>query len=179
MNDVAIYSRAAQKYRPKRVKLLWIAHAPPKGGERYFYFETMSGRDSLFREVMRAMAQATGSRECDMPCAGDSKIALLRRFRACGCFLIDLCKDLSHTMEYWWPTTRQEICDLNPRRILLVKVDVCRFVRPKLCDMNKYDRLLTTEDVPFPGSGQQTRFHQKVDPLLRKLYHGCDCWRRG
>ena len=180
MTDLDRYRLAAGKYKPDRVKLLWIAHAPPEGGKRYFYFETMSEPpgDSLFREVMRAMARAMGFPDPDIR-GGDSKAPLLQRFQACGCSLIDVCKDLSHTMEYWWPTTRQEICDLNPRRILLVKVDVCGFVRPKLCDMNKYDRLLTTEDVPFPGSGQQTRFHQKVDPLLHELYRGCDCWRGG
>ncbi len=179
MTDLDRYHIAASKYKPDRVKLLWIAHAPPKGGNRYFYFETMSEHpgDSLFREVMRAMARAMGFPDLDIH-GGDSKVPFLQRFQAFGCFLIDVCKDPSYAcMEYWWPTIRQEICTLNPRRILLVKADVCRFVKPKLCDMNMYDRLLTTEDVPFPGSGQQTRFHQKVDPLLRELYGECDCWR--
>lgn len=30
---------AADRYRPQRVRLLLVAHAPPNNTERYFYYE--------------------------------------------------------------------------------------------------------------------------------------------
>jgi hypothetical protein len=176
MTDVNRYRRAAAKYRPDRVKLLWVAKAPPEGGERYFYFETMSAPagDSLFREVMRAMARAAPFPESEIPSKSESKRSLLRRFQACGCFLIDLCRDPGYAVaDYWWPRVSAEIVRLDPKWILPVKVDVCWYLRRRLPEISMTDRLLTNCNVPFPGSGQQTRFHRIVDPLLRKLYGKC------
>jgi hypothetical protein len=168
MTDLAAYEEAAARYRPSKVKLLWIAEAPPlvnSGDEpRYFYFEKVTRHDSLFREVMRAM----------FPCSaltGYSKAPLLRRFREEGAFLIDVCKDPAEPWRYakWWPTTQREIEESDPEHIIAVKVGVCDFVYGRLDSMGMGDRLLTRDRIPFPGSGQQGKFHEIVDPLLREL----------
>jgi len=166
MSDMTIYSKAAARYRPKPVKLLWIAHAPPSSPDRYFYFETMSHRDLLFREVMKAVFPG-----CSIPWTGQSKRPLLCKFRDAGAYLIDLCKDPDHpSPDRWWPTTKGQITRLNPERI--VPVMVGWYVRPRLVQMGLGDRLLTIEDVPFPVPQWQRKFHDILDPLLRELYRG-------
>ena len=161
-----MYSKAAADYTPRRVKLLWIAEAPPRDSSRYFYFEEMSQYDWLFRGIMKAMFPSS-----DIPGQGDDKSGLLDVFKEKGAFLIDLCEDpYDLCYEKWWPRTAARIRCLDPKWIMLVKVTVCDFVYPRLADMGFSGRLLTTERVPFPGSGQQRRFHEIVDPLIRALY---------
>jgi len=50
-----IYLRAAFKYKPKKIKILFIAESPPHKDEdgilRYFYFETLFSKDDLFRSI--------------------------------------------------------------------------------------------------------------------------------
>ncbi len=169
MPDLSVYSEAAALYRPAKVKLLWIGESPPRVQEgeepRYFYFETLSGRDSFFREVVKAMF-GWGA----VPGTGRSKVNALRRFRDAGAFLIDLCNAPGYaSFSDWWPIVQQEIVDLNPETILAAGASVCRFAYPRLYEMGLGDRLLTTEIVPFPGNGWQSEFHAIVDPLVRPL----------
>jgi hypothetical protein len=48
-------SEAALRYKPALVKLLLIAEAPPSALDRYFYFEDVRDKDSLFRYVAKAV----------------------------------------------------------------------------------------------------------------------------
>jgi len=106
-----------------------------------------------------------------VPWTGESKKPLLRAFRDAGGYLIDLHKDpLRPSAEKWWPVTKGQIRRLDPAHIVLLDKTVCRFVRPRLYEMGLGDRLLTREDVAFPGSGWQSEFHDIVDPLVRGLY---------
>jgi hypothetical protein len=41
-------AEAAARYRPKAVRLLLVAEAPPSALDRYFYFEDVPEQDSLF-----------------------------------------------------------------------------------------------------------------------------------
>jgi hypothetical protein len=175
MPNLQLYADAAAKYRPAKVRLLWVAEAPPSVPEdeppRYFYFEEMSRHDSLFREVMRAVFP--GAR---IPFSGESKVPLLERFRDAGGFLVDVCKDPRESYAYdkWWPVTSAEIQALDPDRIIAVKVDVCFFVFDRLHEMGMHDRLLVAREVPFPGSGQQGRFHRLVDEPVRRWLEECE-----
>jgi hypothetical protein len=74
--------RAARKYRPAAVKLLLVAEAPPSSLDRYFYFEDVSTRDSLFRYIARAILKVEPTRA--------TKPDLLAGLRDRGVFLIDL-----------------------------------------------------------------------------------------
>jgi hypothetical protein len=49
------YEQAAAKYRPAHTSVLFIAESPPSSDERYFYFEHVSLRDSLWVELMKAI----------------------------------------------------------------------------------------------------------------------------
>src|SRR5260370_35970240 len=48
------YSVARNKYKPRRVNILFIAESPPSSGG-YFYSEKTIGKDHLFRETMTAL----------------------------------------------------------------------------------------------------------------------------
>jgi len=44
------------KYKPEIIKFLLIAEAPPKiGSNRFFYFEDVNEKDSLFIETMKVI----------------------------------------------------------------------------------------------------------------------------
>jgi hypothetical protein len=168
MSGDSVYARAAERYRPNAVRLLWIAESPPpvKDGEepRYFYFDPMTRHDSLFREIMKTMFPG-----CAVPSTGQSKRGLLTRFRDAGAFLIDICEGPRvRSYEQGWVTAERKVLDLNPDGIIAVKADVCRFVQRQLSRIGLSDRLLTREPVPFPGSGQQRRFHAIVDSVVRR-----------
>lgn len=170
MSELGRYAEAAEKYRPEKVKLLWIAEAPPlvlpPKPRRYFYFEEMSQHDWLFRGVIEAMFADTSA-----PSAGRSKALQLREFQAAGAFPVDVCKDPAQSWMYheWWPTTEKEVQELDPEHIIVVKYDVCRFVYPKLKAVGLDERLLTRGLVPFPAPGRQREFHDIVDPLVYSL----------
>ena len=45
--------KARLKYKPKKIKYLLIAETPPKSNSnRYFYYENVKEKDSLFLETM-------------------------------------------------------------------------------------------------------------------------------
>lgn len=76
------FREAAEKYRPERVRLLLVAHAPPDRVERYFYFEQVREKDDLFRYVVQGLFGTMPDRE--------HKRAWLGRLRDAGVFLVDL-----------------------------------------------------------------------------------------
>jgi hypothetical protein len=54
------YSERRARYKPEHVRLLLIAEsAPDDGGDvanrRFFYDDALTGKDGLFREVVRAL----------------------------------------------------------------------------------------------------------------------------
>src|SRR3954447_25398700 len=53
---------AAAAYRPRDVRLLLIAEAPPSDLDRYFYFEQVRDQDSLFRYVVQTVLREAPSR---------------------------------------------------------------------------------------------------------------------
>src|SRR4051812_48669376 len=76
---------AAAKFKPKHVRLLLVAEAPPCTLDRYFYFEDVQQHDSLFRYVYRGLFGEAPSR--------DGKAACLERMRDAGVYLIDVSED--------------------------------------------------------------------------------------
>src|ERR1035437_4048365 len=49
------YARAADKYTPRRTCVLFVAEAPPRSVERYFYFEDVKRDDWLWIALMKAL----------------------------------------------------------------------------------------------------------------------------
>ena len=163
----------AYKYKPDNVKLLWIVESPPKSDPpRYFYRPELSRYDSLFREIMKAL-------NIDIT---DPKDRALIEFQKLGHFLIDSMKcpadkSNSHSKPQMRSNCRnilkEEILSLNPEKILIIKADVYTPVINLINEIEKeyperqiLSRVLNKSSIPFPGSGQQVRFREKVQFYL-------------
>jgi hypothetical protein len=86
----AWYSELREKWRPEHVRLLLIGEsAPDDGGDpshrRFFYADTLTRHDSLFRGVVEAVFGVAG-----LVSGPGVKTRWLQRFREQGIFLIDL-----------------------------------------------------------------------------------------
>ena len=46
---------AREKYKPERIKLLFIAEAPPEQTERFFYYEKVKDNDWLFLGIVKVL----------------------------------------------------------------------------------------------------------------------------
>ena len=87
MNERSWYESLRAEYRPGRVRVLLVAESPPSpaaGTRRFFYNETLTGHDNLFRSVALA---AYGLTAADLRAV--AKVWVLRRLQADGFFLID------------------------------------------------------------------------------------------
>ncbi|NQV01284.1 MAG: hypothetical protein HQ542_01455 [Bacteroidia bacterium] len=83
------FQQARQKYKPIRIKLLFIAEAPPNEySDRFFYFENVFSHDSLFWELMR-YAFPMETKGIETPFLRPKKTDFLLRFKGMGYFLED------------------------------------------------------------------------------------------
>jgi hypothetical protein len=140
---------AAERYRPDRVRLLLVAHAPPERVERYFYFERVTEKDDLFRYVVKGLFGRFPERA--------DKAAWLGRLRDAGVFLIDLLErpydgsDLALHV----PSLVERVRQLGPEHVVLIKADVFDAAHGAL---RRAGVPVVDVRIPFPGSGQQLRF---------------------
>lgn len=151
--------RAAQRFRPDKVKLLLVAEAPPAALDRYFYFTDVREQDSLFRYVARAILKKEPTRE--------NKPQLLAELRDRGVFLIDLSLDPrdASALAGHVPGLLRRARQLNPAKIVLIKTTVYDAAYGSLRDAGLP---VSAERVPFPGSGQQRRFEEAFARALRR-----------
>lgn len=158
--------RWARAFRPQTVDLLLIAEAPPSVLDRYFYFPIVPTQDSLFREVARALLSEEPTRE--------NKRDLLKALQSDGVFLIDAVQEPVEG-RYSIPIGRliSRVRRLDPERVIVVKTGVYDRVFDPL---RKAGIPIVPVRIPFPGSGQQVKFHRAFKrarqyrmPAARKL----------
>lgn len=143
---------AAKKYKPKRVKLLLVAEAPPCDLDRYFYFEQVNKHDWLFRYVWEGLTGEKPER--------DEKAIHLASLRDAGVFLIDLhegniSKPKASDLEPCVPGLVERCKGHKPEHIVLIKHSVydAAFAALRAAKLPAIDAKL-----PFPTSGQQKKF---------------------
>jgi hypothetical protein len=91
------YAEAMERYHPSRIRLLFIAEAPPAYRfHRFFYFADVRQMDTLFLETMKTLYPAQVGYHGGQFLPGYSaaairrrKAELLARFQADGFYLID------------------------------------------------------------------------------------------
>jgi hypothetical protein len=150
--SLANRAAAAARYRPKQVRLLLVAEAPPCTTDRYFYFEDVDQHDWLFRYVWEGITGAKPDRA--------RKAEHLAALRDAGVFMIDLHEE--NISQPSLPVLRTKVPDLvakcrelKPRHIALIK---------SIVHDAAYDDLAAAglpvidERLPFPASGQQKKF---------------------
>jgi hypothetical protein len=142
--------RWARAFRPDKVLLLLIAEAPPPVLHRYLYFPIVPTRDSLFREVARAVLSAEPTRK--------NKRELLKRLMNHGVFLIDAVQEpVTGPYRIYVGRLIARVRRLQPEKVIVVGSGVFDRISGPLRDAGAS---LVPIRIPIPSSGQQVRFHQ-------------------
>ena len=152
---------AAARYKPEVLELLVVSEAPPAAPDRYFYFEDVPDQDSLFRHVVRAVLEIEPSRS--------QKPVQLQHLAEHGVFLIDLKSDPKlpgETLEVYAPKLVSLAVELRPRHVITIKANVCELSQRPLRAAGLH---VIDERVPFPGSGQQRRFLERMAAALTSI----------
>jgi len=97
MDPLQRFEQASRRFLPSRMRLLFIAEAPPAfKANRLFYFTDLRQGDTLFLEMMKVLyPHETGFTGYGFRAGGSvrdirrQKESLLQRFQADGYFLID------------------------------------------------------------------------------------------
>jgi hypothetical protein len=154
--------RLRKRYRPDRVRILFVGEAPPASGR--FFYQADSG---LYRAVRDTFISAFPNLQ---------KAHFLESFRALGCYLVDLCGQPVDRMDR---KARQRVClageaslnrtlrQLRPKIVVAVVRSISGNVR-RAEDQAKWSGLHV--ELPYPGRWVHHRaeFSRKLIPLLRK-----------
>ena len=152
-----------RRYRPARVRVLFVGEAPPASGR--FFYKADSG---LYRAVRDAFAQAAFFVPTD---------DFLETFRTRGCYLVDLC---GQPVDHLSRKLRAEAClhgearlvrtldQLHPCAVVTVLRSIGANVRR--AEQRADWRGLHIE-LPYPGRWQRHRaaFLRALVPVLRSL----------
>lgn len=156
--------RLRRRYRPRRVRVLFLGEAPPASGR--FFYQADSG---LYRAIRDAFVEAFPTlATCDF----------LESFRGLGCYLVDLCDrpvDRSNSR------LRREVCrngearlcktlrQLQPEIVVTVVSSIANNVRRSQKQANWYGLHIV---LPYPGRWHRHRaeFLRKLVPALRKAF---------
>jgi hypothetical protein len=167
---------ARRKYKPQTIKFLFVAEAPPKASSgRFFYFENISDKDSLFLETMKVLYPKHYS---ETKIVRLQKRQFLERFRSDGFYLIDSCDS---PMEDSSPSRkRRQIQDSLPSLRNKLRELATDGVKVILISATVYDEcfalkregfnIINDDMIDFPVSGGQAKFREKLGSLLIK--HG-------
>ncbi len=152
MHPTTARRKAAEKYKPAKVKLLIVAEAPPCTPDRYFYFERMDMHDWLFRYVWEGLTGEKPDRT--------RKAEHLAALRDAGVFLIDLHEDpisgpTASDLKPCVPGLVTRCASHRPGAVVLIKsvVHDVAFEALRAAGLPVVD-----ERIPFPASGQQKKF---------------------
>jgi hypothetical protein len=183
--------KARLKYKPDEIKCLFIAEAPPSDEDRFFYFEEVWEQDSLYIEMMNVLFDESADSEKSelfgelfghrIPTAKlrKEKKQYLEKFRKKGYYLIDsidypIPPDISRTkdkinyLEQRKDELAEKVKGLVKTNIPIVLISVP--VHSAMAGTLKYYgfRVINEEPIPFPGSGQQKNFHEKMNKLKER-----------
>lgn len=169
MHDIEI---AREKYRPEAIKLIFIAEAPPCTEGQFFYFENVTKGDSLFLHIIRAVfpdLETLPTKEIRA-----RKEELLYRFCEAGYFLEDsthvvIPKGTSNSKKEAILKDSQAdlLKNISPyktnTKFILLSATVFR-ANHAFLKSSGY-KVLNNSIIPFPGSGQQTKFKEGIKEI--------------
>lgn len=163
------YAKARNRYKPREIRVLLVAEAPPDNLDRHFYFEDVKKQDSLFLEIMGVLYPDLKKRYLSSGRDTLLKRELLERFQEDGYWLLDLsdvpCSLAEGRLEDRVPMFLERLEKLVDTRtpIILIKAniyDVC------YTPLNKKGYAVYNDRIPFPGSGQQRVFREKFTKAI-------------
>jgi len=166
--DKTTYLAWRRRFQPVPIKLIIVAESPP-ASRKFFYNPGGEVREQLFDAMMQQLNVSP-----------ETKIEGLRKFQAAGLFLVDATytpvnkgynddqRNLVIANDY--PALREDLLELTPDRsvpLVLIKVNVVDVLEPRL----KADGFRVLNDgirPPFPGMGNQPKFHKRFEEILRR-----------
>jgi hypothetical protein len=169
------YSERRARWKPEHVRLLLIAEsAPDDGGDlanrRFFYDDNLTGKDGLFREVVRALYGNP-----TLTSGPNAKRRWLEKLKADGVYLIDLApvpvnnhspSERAAALQRNIKATVSHASELKPDGVVLVKQNVFDLLERPIRATGL--PLLHDDFIPFPGSGQQKRFRERFAEALAR-----------
>lgn len=166
--DRAYYLRLRNRFRPSKIKAIFLLEAPPKSG-KYFYDVRGEMNEPLYNEMMKVFnIRAT------------SKAEGLSKFRDKGLFLIDA--TYTHVDDIINDTVRNstilrdtenmlrdlEILDREEHvPIILIKCNICDIYKDRLIELG-FNVINDDNRIPFPSNGRQTEFQEKLKVVLEQ-----------
>jgi hypothetical protein len=166
-HDKSTYLAWRRRFEPQPIKLIIVAESPPKSG-KYFYVPEGSRGEPLFAAMMQQL-KATP----------EIKVEGLREFQKRGLMLVDATyepvndrrpdSERTRTILRDYPLLEADLLELAPDRsvpIIVIKAPLCDLLVPRL----KADGFNVLNDKirpPFPSTGQQPKFHERFDEILR------------
>lgn len=174
-----IFENARRKYKPKFIKYLLVAEAPPKkDSNRFFYFENVSDKDSLFLEIIKCLYFSNVD-NYDIKAIRGNKKEYLEKLREDGFYLID---SLDDPFEEKYSSKRKEQLLRNGQVGLFEKIEVlCTketnviLIAATVFNANfnflkaKGVNVINHYFLDFPGSGGQKNFRTKFLYLLKTM----------
>jgi len=176
---MSLYDEIREKYRPKHVKVLFIAESPPPSPEtqssrQFYYTDRIRKDDRLFINTIRALYPETLEiSEADLETA---KEEWLQRFAKDGYYMIEALED-SQEHEVTKKQRQARISEVLPRligrvgklaapntKIILIKSNVFDVAAQPLRTAGFH--VLNTELVDYPGRFNQRAYREKVATLL-------------
>jgi hypothetical protein len=154
--------KARADHRPRRIATLFVAESAPVGGSFFYY-----GNGQLGRYLRRAIEEVL---------TGDDKF--LERFRSYGWYLDDL---VLAPVNHLKPRERRaahlgaaqdlqrRIAEYRPLAIVCLLKSIGSIVRAAASGAG-FDGPFF--EVPFPGNGQQRRFHLQMVEIIPELPRG-------
>ena len=182
------FFRLASAWRPDDLRVLFIAESPPRKNRRgrwsHFYLpeEKPPGEDAstLFWALAEVLAlpESCGLTYAEaFKARSEVKPRLLAEMKDRGLWLLDAAKcavngvsegeprksAVARCAEHWlW----RELRVLEPAHVVLVKATVRDLLEPMLTRWGFGPRLLASERIPHPGSGQRANFRTAMRRLI-------------
>ncbi|MEM2102127.1 MAG: hypothetical protein QXM22_01270 [Candidatus Bathyarchaeia archaeon] len=173
------YVLVRNNYKPSKIKFLLVAESPP-AFEGYFYLDSATGRDYLFKETMKAIGLFPEDKRMQR---GFDKRPLLKEFQRRGFFLIDVSYKPVNSMtrrkrrlviREAIPRLVAETVELNPERIIIVKASIYDDVKDALEKAGFAAKILNKRTLPFPSHGHQKVYRQMLRGFLHHLLQAND-----
>ncbi len=156
------------KYTPKKIRVIFVLESPPESGK---YFYNLNGKIS--EPLFRAMMGLIG-------CKSSDKSLGLAGFVKSGFIIVDATyvpvnhsrniRERNQVILESYPDLVKDLRAVTKNKktpIILVKANICELLANPL----KADGFNVINDgvrIPFPASGQQTRFRERVAVVFKK-----------
>jgi len=166
-------SGARNKYKPEKVKCIFIAEAPPDSVERFFYYEDVKKADYLFLGIMEVLYPGLKETYINQKRPIELKSKILDKFKNDGYYLLDLLNVPKGYFYGDWDDAANSLVNKIETEfekhipIILIKVNVYDLLYSKFIE--KAFTNVSKERLPFPSTGGQTEFREGFKRALNEL----------